>query len=352
MTRGAGPGLKRLFRDLGDRVAFVSVYVREAHPGERYPRHERAEQKIRHARDWAIADNIPWPVAVDTLDGDTHRSYGPLPNSAYLIDVEGRVAFRALWAGHERLLRRKLRRLLAVDGSGVTGSALGERRPMLVPLLHGGAETIPTLRRAGRKALHDFREEMGVAFFAAQRLLSGLRPVIHRDPRLPAPAAPVRGAHYAALIGGVTGAAAMSAFTASARRSGSRLDFEALLGTADAKPLTAARWWTGFALQLLNGGLLAQAYAAAFWYLGRDPGWAGGAALGVAHGLASAPLLAATRRTHPGVRRHHVKPPARALDFAIAIASHLVYGTIVGLALSRSARRLAVPGTAGCPVGV
>jgi hypothetical protein len=27
-------------------------------------------------------------VAVDTLDGATHRTYGPLPNSAYLIDTD------------------------------------------------------------------------------------------------------------------------------------------------------------------------------------------------------------------------------------------------------------------------
>lgn len=98
MTAGARPGLKNLHRDFGDRVQVVSVYVREAHPGERYPHHTSEAQKMHHARDWVEQDHIPWTVAVDTLDGATHRAYGPLPNAAYLIDRTGHVAFRALWA--------------------------------------------------------------------------------------------------------------------------------------------------------------------------------------------------------------------------------------------------------------
>jgi len=93
-------------------VAFVSVYVREAHPGERYPHHTNDVQKWTHARDWVAQDPIPWTVAVDTLEGVTHRAYGPLPNSIYLVDRGGHVAFRALWAGQEGLVRDKLDELL------------------------------------------------------------------------------------------------------------------------------------------------------------------------------------------------------------------------------------------------
>jgi hypothetical protein len=53
MTAGARPGLLHLYEDFADRVQFVSVYVREAHPGENYPHHTSEEQKMRHARDWA-----------------------------------------------------------------------------------------------------------------------------------------------------------------------------------------------------------------------------------------------------------------------------------------------------------
>jgi hypothetical protein len=102
----------KLHRDFGERVAFVSIYVREAHPGERYPHHTSDAQKMRHARDRVAQDPVPWPVAVDTLDGRTHNAYGPLPNSIYLVDRTGRVAFRALWAGQEGLVRARISELL------------------------------------------------------------------------------------------------------------------------------------------------------------------------------------------------------------------------------------------------
>lgn len=50
MTASAGPALKRMHEEFGDRVGFVTLYVREAHPGERYPQPETFEQKLEHAR--------------------------------------------------------------------------------------------------------------------------------------------------------------------------------------------------------------------------------------------------------------------------------------------------------------
>ncbi len=50
MTRGARPSLKDLHRDFGARVRFVSVYVREAHPGDVDAQHTSDDQKMRYAR--------------------------------------------------------------------------------------------------------------------------------------------------------------------------------------------------------------------------------------------------------------------------------------------------------------
>src|SRR5918994_7770179 len=116
MTRGARPGLKQLHPEFAERVAFVSVYVREAHPGERYPHHASDAQKMRHAKDWARLDQIAWTVAVDTVDGAMHRAYGTLPNSVYIVNSAGAVAFRALWAGQARLLRNRLEALPRLEG--------------------------------------------------------------------------------------------------------------------------------------------------------------------------------------------------------------------------------------------
>jgi hypothetical protein len=179
MAAGARPALLRLWRDFGDRVELVSVYVREAHPGERYPRHESLEQKMAHARDWAERDPRPWTVAVDRLDGAVHRAYRPLPNSVYLIDSSGHVAFRALWAAAERLLRKKLEELLAAEAKGALPADLGERANRLLPLFHGAVEFDDTMARAGEKAARDVRREMGLVPYALQRAASRLKPLIH-----------------------------------------------------------------------------------------------------------------------------------------------------------------------------
>jgi hypothetical protein len=168
-----------LYRDFGDRVKFVSVYTREAHPGERYPHHESEEQKMRHARDWVQQDQMPWTVAVDALDGSTHRAYGPLPNSAHLIDRSGHVAFRALWAGQEGLLRDKLEELLKRDAAGAARVNLGQQENLMIPMIHGAAEFDRAMARGGEKSKVDFRRELGNVMYAFQKLMSRMEPVIN-----------------------------------------------------------------------------------------------------------------------------------------------------------------------------
>jgi hypothetical protein len=108
MTAAAAPGTERVRNDFKDRdVEFFLVYVREAHPGERYPAHETSEQKIQDAKALAELEWIGAKVLVDDLDGTIHRNYGQQPNMLYVIDKEGRVFFRALWAA-ETSLRRAL----------------------------------------------------------------------------------------------------------------------------------------------------------------------------------------------------------------------------------------------------
>lgn len=50
MVASNGPVLKRLHEEFGNQVSFVTLYVREAHPGECYPQPDALEQKLRYAR--------------------------------------------------------------------------------------------------------------------------------------------------------------------------------------------------------------------------------------------------------------------------------------------------------------
>lgn len=182
MTRGARPGLKRLHREFDERVVFVSVHVREAHPGERYPHHTSDAQKMRHAKDWARLDRIAWTVAVDTVDGAMHRAYGTPPNAVYVINSAGAVAFRALWAGQARLLRNKLGDLLRLEEHHRSSVILGERENLVIPLIHGAAEFDAAVGRGGTKSVEDFRREMGSVMYGMEKVMSRMRPLIHRRP--------------------------------------------------------------------------------------------------------------------------------------------------------------------------
>ncbi|MEZ0227729.1 MAG: peroxiredoxin family protein, partial [Planctomycetota bacterium] len=98
-TLGALDALRALYPVFEGRLDFVTVYVREMHPGELHPQPRTLHEKLRHAREWKRLDEIPWTVAVDRLDGEVHRAFGLLPTPAFLIDSKGRVAFRTVWSG-------------------------------------------------------------------------------------------------------------------------------------------------------------------------------------------------------------------------------------------------------------
>lgn len=171
MTASAGPALKRLHEEFGDRVAFVTLYTREAHPGERYPQPDTFGRKLRHAREYKERDDIPWPVAVDDIEGSLHQALDPKPNAAYLMDVRGNVAFRSLWSNDERVLRGALEAIVARPSA-----LIGERLPRVVPMLSGMSRVHDILDSAGSMAERDFLRE-APPMYAMARLAALFRPL-------------------------------------------------------------------------------------------------------------------------------------------------------------------------------
>jgi hypothetical protein len=163
MAASAAPVLKRLHREFGDAVAFILVYVREAHPGERIPQPETVEWKARHARMLRDRDTLPFLVAVDDLDGTFHRALGGNSNAVYLMDPNGLVAFRTLWSNDEPVLREAL----SAVARGDAGHPF-ERERWVAPLACGLARADDVVRAAGDTAVEDFRREAPLAFAAAQ----------------------------------------------------------------------------------------------------------------------------------------------------------------------------------------
>ena len=173
MTLAAAEPLRRLHAEFGEQVRFVLVQVREAHPGDRLGQATTFEEKSARARGLRASLGLPVTVAVDDLEGSFHTSLDPKPNAAYLVDREGRIAFRSIWSSDEQGLRA------ALDAGG-SGEVPGrpESRRMVGPVLAALGYVDDVLRLAGPRAARDLATG-APPMLVAGRLASafgGLRP--------------------------------------------------------------------------------------------------------------------------------------------------------------------------------
>lgn len=101
------PALNRLYRDYRDRVAFHVVYIEEAHPidawqleanvkdGVLFTTTRTAEERDELARLCVVKLGIEMPALVDDPDNHAERAYTAWPDRLYVIDSDGRIAFKS-----------------------------------------------------------------------------------------------------------------------------------------------------------------------------------------------------------------------------------------------------------------
>jgi hypothetical protein len=89
-----------------DQVEFITVYVREAHPidGWRTPANDRAgiliKQPVTFAERCSVASRsraalkVESTLVVDEIDNRVGEDYDAWPDRLYLVDAEGRIAYR------------------------------------------------------------------------------------------------------------------------------------------------------------------------------------------------------------------------------------------------------------------
>ncbi len=99
--------VEKLYRHYKDRADFVMVYVREAHPidGWRMESNDREDVAIAQPRTFAervaVARtcgrrlDLGMPMLVDTMDDTVGARYSGMPSRLYLIDHQGRVAYKS-----------------------------------------------------------------------------------------------------------------------------------------------------------------------------------------------------------------------------------------------------------------
>ncbi len=147
VTDNAAPGLNKLHLRFGDRVRFVMVNVREAHPGEAVPQPKTLEEKMAHAEQLRNHHGFKFEVTADDLDGMFHRALGPKPNSAYVLAKDGTILLRAHWANDTGALAAALETVTA--GAPPSPSQSGG---ILRATIRFSRDLAPAFDRAGRGA--------------------------------------------------------------------------------------------------------------------------------------------------------------------------------------------------------
>jgi len=101
------PALNKLYRDYRDRAAFHVVYIQEAHPIDAWQDDDNLkddvlvksttteEERAEIAGICLAKLSIELPALVDDPDNRVERAYTAWPDRLYVIDRDGRVAYKS-----------------------------------------------------------------------------------------------------------------------------------------------------------------------------------------------------------------------------------------------------------------
>jgi hypothetical protein len=117
---GAG-SLRDLFVAHGEKVQFLVVYIREAHPRDGWymgghDRHDPRTLAERRTVATACRTSLGWgiPTCVDRMDDAVMKAYAAWPDRLYLIGADGRVKYaggRGPWGFRPDELRKAIEAL-------------------------------------------------------------------------------------------------------------------------------------------------------------------------------------------------------------------------------------------------
>jgi thiol-disulfide isomerase/thioredoxin len=105
--RSQAGNIEKLYQRYKDRASFVMVYVREAHPtdGWRMESNDRVgvataqprtyDERAEVARSCGRLLGLGFPMLVDTIDDKVGAGYSGMPGRLYVIDREGKVAYKS-----------------------------------------------------------------------------------------------------------------------------------------------------------------------------------------------------------------------------------------------------------------
>lgn len=98
--------LESIYQQYRDRVDFYIVYIREAHPADEWQAEANvpdgvvfdqpttAGERETVAEACSLGLPVTIPMLVDTMADDANLAYGAFPERLYLVDGDGRIAYR------------------------------------------------------------------------------------------------------------------------------------------------------------------------------------------------------------------------------------------------------------------
>lgn len=92
--------LQEKYKD--EDVVFFVVYSKEPHAGEtshfkKYAQHTTYEHKKQYAQEMVAEFGMKVPVLIDDLDESVVHAFGRMPNMTFIVDKEGRIAYKSDW---------------------------------------------------------------------------------------------------------------------------------------------------------------------------------------------------------------------------------------------------------------
>ncbi len=99
--------MDKIHSRLKDRAEFIAVYIKEAHPsdgwkmsgnervGIRIKQPELFEDRVKAAAQCCGALEMTIPMVIDSIDNRVGEAYSGFPDRLYVIDREGRIAFKS-----------------------------------------------------------------------------------------------------------------------------------------------------------------------------------------------------------------------------------------------------------------
>ena len=98
--------MEALQKKYGDRVRFVTLYIKEAHPtdewqmdsnvteGVCYPQPTSLADRVRIANDFVKRFHYAIPMMVDPIENPANQAYAGWPERLYIVDEGGTIAYK------------------------------------------------------------------------------------------------------------------------------------------------------------------------------------------------------------------------------------------------------------------